>query len=419
MGEQSKKHHYVPQSVLRGFSSDQAQTRIYVFDKTTMRSFTSRIYDAGCENQFNSIEVEGQTVSFEGLFQTNDDQLARLLNTIRSNKSLAQLTPEDRIALSEVIAAQTIRTKMVRTTMRSIVQQLSESLREAGMDPGEVDGFSIPTDQEIKRAALASFLDLQGIVGSLQEKRPILIHSSDSRVFWISDNPVVLHNSFPYGEHGLNAPGIEVYFPVSSDLVLGFFCPSIGLKIQQLLSIERPGVHQQKYEEISRGLQQGNSVSMGLGTVQFLNELQVLSSSRFLYSSNDDFEQAREILERQPAVRDVQTLISVGRLGEWPNLHPNMPGGLWVVFYGRRSHYMVAAEIWDENSAFLEFETRDEVPLREVLSDQPLEKAALFQDRAERRSMREVQIEVSGESAPFRVKVTHRNEVLNLILQSS
>jgi hypothetical protein len=418
VGDQSKKHHYVPRSVLRGFSSDQAQTRIYVFDKTRMRTFISRIYDAGCENQFNSIEVESQTVSFEGLFQTNDEQLAWLLKTIRSNRSLAQLTPGDRVALSEVVAAQIIRTKMVRTTMRSIAEQLPRSLREAGIDPGEVDGFSIPTDQEIKRAALVSFLDLKGIVGSLQEKRPILIDSSDSKVFWISDNPVVLHNSFPYGEHGLNAPGIEIYFPVSSDLVLGLFSPSIELKIQQLLSIEHPGVDQHKYEDISRGLQEGNSVSMGPGTVQFLNELQVVSSSRFLYSSNDDFEQAREILQRQPEVRDVQTLISVGRLGQWPNLHPNMPGGLWVVFYGRRSHYMVAGDSWDENSAFLEFETRDEIRLQAVLSDQPLEKAALFQDGTERRVMREVQIEVSGESAPFRVIVTHRNEVLNQILRS-
>lgn len=289
---------------------------------------------------------------------------------------------------------------------------------EAGIDPGEVDGFSIPTDEEIRRTALASFLDLQGIVGSLQEKRPILIHSSNSKVFWISDNPVVLHNSFPYGERGLNAPGIEVYFPLSSDLVLGFLCPSIELKIQQLLSIDHLGVDRQKSEEIYRGLREGNSVSMGPGTVQFLNELQVLSSSRFIYSSNDDFEQAREILQDQPEVRHVQSLISVGRLGEWPNLHPNMPGGLWVVFYGRRSHYMVAADSWDERSAFLEFETGDEVRLQEVLGDLPLEKAALFQDGSERRSMREVQIEILGERAPFRVRVTHRNEALNQILRS-
>ena len=170
MGDQSKKHHYVPQSVLRGFSFDQKQTQIHVFDKIKMTSFTSSVYNAGCENQFNTVEIEGQTVSFECLFQTNDDQLARLLNKIRNDRSLAGLIPEDRFALSEVVAAQMIRTKLVRTTLRSIAEQLSKTLREAGIDPGDIDGFAIPTDQEIRRAALASFLDLQEIVDSLSRR---------------------------------------------------------------------------------------------------------------------------------------------------------------------------------------------------------------------------------------------------------
>ena len=128
MGDQSKKHHYVPQSVWRGFSFDQKQTQIYVFDKTRMTSFTSSVYNAGCENQFNTVEIEGQTVSFERLFQTNDDQLARLLNKIRNDRCLAGLIPEDRFALSEVVAAQMIRTKLVRTTLRSIAERFRRHL---------------------------------------------------------------------------------------------------------------------------------------------------------------------------------------------------------------------------------------------------------------------------------------------------
>ncbi len=155
------------------------------------------------------------------------------------------------------------------------------------------------------------------------------------------------------------------------------------------------------------------------GTVPFLNELQVLSSSRFLYSSSNDFEQARAILQSQPEVQDIQSLISVGRVGQWPNLHPNMPNGLWVVFYGCQSHYMIAADSWDENSAFIEFETRDVATLQAVLDDQPLKKAILFQDGVERRGMDKVQIEVLGESAPSRVRITHQDEALNQILQST
>jgi hypothetical protein len=278
--------------------------------------------------------------------------------------------------------------------MRSIAEQLLAALGESGIDPGDVDGLSIPTDQEVKQAALASFLDLQRIVGAIQEKRPILIHRSNSQVFWISDNPVVLHNTFPYGERALNAPGIEIYFPISSELVLGFFCPSIEAKIQQLLSLDHPGIDRQKYAEIYRGLQGGDAVSLGPETVPFLNALQVLNSFRFLYASSNEFEHAREIVRRQPAARNVQTLIAVGRMGQGPPLRTNMPPGLWVIFYGGRSHHMIAADCWDEGADFLEFETCDLATLQAILADQPLKQAVLFQDGAERRGMREVQIEV-------------------------
>jgi len=308
---------------------------------------------------------------------------------------------------------------MARTTMRSIAEQLLDGLRGVGIDPGEVDGLSIPTDQEVKRAALAAFLDLRPIVDAIQEKRPILIHSSSSQVFWISDNPVVLHNTFPYGERALNAPGIEIYFPISSELVLGFFCPSIEIKIQQLLSLDRSSIDRQKYLDIYRGLQSGDAVSLGPETVPFLNALQGLHSSRFLYAPSNEFEHAREILRRQPEVRNVQTLVSAGRMGQGPPPHPNMPPGLWVVFYGGRSHHMIAVDCWDESADFLEFETHDLATLQAILVDQPLKQAVLFQDGAERRGMREIQIEILRESAPFHIRVTHRDEILNQLLRSA
>jgi hypothetical protein len=418
MDDHSKKHHYVPQSILRRFSSNKARTMVHVFDKTEMRGYKSSILNAGCENYFNTVEVEGQSISFERLFQATDDQLARLLNMIVLDRSLANITPIDRLMLSEAVAAQIIRTKMVRTTMRSIAEQLSDSMRRAGLISEELDGFPMPTDQEVRRAALASLLDLQQIVDAIQKKDLILIHCSDSTFFWISDNPVVLHNTFPYGELGLNAPGIEIYFPISPGLTLGFFCPTIGLKIQQLLSLGQPYIDRQKYSEIYRGLKEGTSVSLGPETTPFLNSLQVLRSSRFLYAQNDDFEHARSILERSPEARNVQSLSSVGEIGQGPPPRPRMPSGLWVVIYGNRNHYMIAVDRWDQNSDFLDFETRDVHTLQAIVADEPIEQAVLFQDGHERRGMRQVRIEVLNRSSPFQVRITHRDEKLNQILRS-
>ncbi len=416
MPNQPKKHHYVPQSLLRRFSVNNDGSSLYVFDKTRLESFKSSILNAGSENHFHSIEIEGKIVSFEGLFQSNDDQLARLLNTVINDRSLKGLTSQDRVALTEVAVAQIVRTKMARTTMRSFAEQFAVVLQEAGIEPKEVDGFSIPTEQEVRRAALSSFLDIQKHVDALRAKRQILIHATGSETFWISDNPVVLHNTFPYGELGLASPGIEIYFPISSELALGFFCPSIKLKIQQALSLKPAGFDLQKYTEIYRGFQTGDSISFGKETVPFLNSLQVTRSSRFLYASKNDFDYARQILQLHPEAQDVRSLFSVGRLGQGLPPRLEMPPGLWIVFYGNKNHYMIEVDSWVEDSAFLEFETSDAGTLRAILEDQPLNRAILFQDGFERMGMLEAQIEVLREYAPFYVRITHRNEALNHLL---
>lgn len=314
MSNHSKKHHYVPQSLLRYFSFDQAQTKIHVFDKSENRSFLSSVRNAGCENYFNTVEVEGQTFSFENFFGTNDDQLAQLLNNIISQGSLTGLNQKDRYSLSEVVAAQIVRTKMVRTTIKSIAAQLLGSLHEIGLNPGEIDGLSIPTDQEIRRIAFATFLNHRGIIDSLQRKQVFLVHNHpDSKFFWISDNPVAFHNTFPYGEIGLNAPGIEIYFPISPNFTLGFYCPSIEQKIRKFLSKKHNDSHKKKYEEIYRGLKENRPFSLGSGTVSFLNGLQVLNSSRFLYAQIDGFDHVRKILSEDLKAQKIDSLVSVGQ----------------------------------------------------------------------------------------------------------
>ena len=76
---------------------------------------------------------------------------------------------------------------------------------------------------------------------------------------------------------------------------------------------------------------------------------------------------AREILRLQPDSREVQSLISVGRIGQGLPPQPSMPPGLWVVFYGSRNHHMMAVSAWDESSEFLEFETQDLYTLQAIL----------------------------------------------------
>lgn len=71
---------------------------------------------------------------------------------------------------------------------------------------------------------------------SIAAKDFLLMAAPHNRAFYLSDNPVNLHNSEPtdgfWGNMGLECTGIEIYVPLSSKLVLAAWCPSILAKIR-------------------------------------------------------------------------------------------------------------------------------------------------------------------------------------------
>jgi hypothetical protein len=65
------------------------------------------------------------------------------------------------------------------------------------------------------------------------EESLVLFRSDGSSLFWTADSPVALQNTVNPGDGirgtlGLAVPGIEVYLPISKDLVLAHMCPSIA-----------------------------------------------------------------------------------------------------------------------------------------------------------------------------------------------
>ncbi|MGA3715913.1 DUF4238 domain-containing protein, partial [Escherichia coli] len=57
-----------------------------------------------------------------------------------------------------------------------------------------------------------------------------LLETRPEHPFYVSDNPVVLENRNDfgvYGNIGLAVPGIQIYLPLSSTLMLAMYCPSI------------------------------------------------------------------------------------------------------------------------------------------------------------------------------------------------
>lgn len=326
MPNEPKKHHFVPQSVLRSFSIGGKRRSVFVFDKHEQRSFPSPITDAGAQRHFYSIPVGADRFNFEPFFQEFDDRLAGLIAKISATPSPAALSQDERYDLAAVTACQLLRTKLQRTSPIELAKRLAASLREAGIPfRDDVDG------SEEEHFSPRSLLRIDAIAELLVRKDLVVILSREPNL-WTSDNPVVLENVFPSQASALAASGVEIYHPIAPHLCVAFLCPSHREMLVESFdpAHPRPAPADPFFLQLLESLRTGVPLEVSGNYPTYLNSLQVSHSSRFLYSCEDDFDFAREILSARPDLREVRTLVSVGAMGSAPPPDPRMPAGTWL-----------------------------------------------------------------------------------------
>jgi len=408
----AKKHHYIPQSVLRRFSIADERRSVFVFDKQALRSFASPISDAGAERDFYSFTLAGQEVNFEPFFQRLDDRLASLVSKVVDTESLSGFTVSERYDLAIVTACQLLRTKLQRTSPGEIVKQLTQRLRDEGMEP--------PADFDDSDAALVSFqrlLALRPIADLLAAKDLILLISREAD-FWTSDNPVILQNTFPAGRPALAAPGVEIYHPLTPHLCLAFLCPSIREILTESVDPKhpRPEPKDPLMRSLLRSLQEDSPLSVSSTYPEFLNSLQIGHSSRFLYSRSDNFEVAEQVLTDHPQLREVRTLVSVGRMGSAPPPDPRMPPGMWLAIEVGHRHHMLPVERLNEGSWTIDFTTADSTKLSLIEPEAPFDCITLFVDSQPTDFLRDVEfVHINSNGHEF-VRVQHSDASMNALM---
>jgi hypothetical protein len=143
-------------------------------------------------------------------------------------------------ALSLLVAFQLLRTRSQRDQFIEFERQLELHLAKYGGQLADLEGWA-PLDEdrlkyqhlELMRSALTEFAP------AIAEKGFVLLRAAPGRSFYLWDNPVCLHNTLPadplLGNVGLAVEGIEIYMPLSSDLMLVAYCPSILRDFQAAL----------------------------------------------------------------------------------------------------------------------------------------------------------------------------------------
>ncbi|WP_300266121.1 DUF4238 domain-containing protein [Microbacterium sp.] len=135
-GNTAKRHHFVPQSLLRGFATDSEQiTAVRLNDE---HSFSTSVRKAAAQNHFYRVDVEGQEPdAFEKILSGVEGDAARIVRQIVEGQF--PLDPDDRMALAYFIAIQVVRGPDTRRDLEHTAAQVIRMQVGAGGRGGVKD----------------------------------------------------------------------------------------------------------------------------------------------------------------------------------------------------------------------------------------------------------------------------------------
>jgi hypothetical protein len=218
--------HYVPQFLLRGFAGSGKRKQVYVFDKSNDNEFCSSVRNLACERDFYDHDLDQWLTRLE-------DTSAPIIESIRKKRTLNHLQHDERQWLAGFIAAQHVRTLHHRAVFADINAQMADAIREQGTDPNSVKNFRELSHAENREATNSEIVPLAfKLLPYILNKSWILFLVAPGTEFWIGDHPVTLANNMNPGDGlrgtlGFGVVGIEIYLPISSELMLGCLCHSI------------------------------------------------------------------------------------------------------------------------------------------------------------------------------------------------
>jgi hypothetical protein len=297
--------------------------------------------------------------------------------------------------------------------MTQVVTDLVGTLTQNGL--AEPNDFPLLTDNDSRKNALKLFQTRDSLRSALEDKDLVLFENTGTTTFLISDNPVIRQSTVPYGDSGFRSSGVGIYLPLGSTLVLAMLCKSVdaNLNDRPIERLEMPQELAHKCITLREGLRTGKPVQQSDSFVDSFNALQIAGSSRFLYSSQNNFKAARAKLETHPQLHHVKSFLQVGQMGCAPPLSSRMPNGQWLVLFGQNNHYMLPIQNWQGNQS--EGETHDVATLNLALADTPFKEMQRYVDKQQCQMKRNVRIEILDNAIPVRFRIRNTDPAMEAL----
>lgn len=230
-----KVQHYVPRFLLKNHSTGK-KDYLWAFDKQGARVFRSNVRNLAAESNFYDLNVGDLTASLEPALSKVESEARNPIGDLCRHRQLRKLGPDDRSRISLFLAVQFLRTRATRDGARSLIDALRTKLSGMNISDDFARGFMSASEEDVKTIALRILAEAPEYVSHFLAKRWMLFSAPTGSSFFIGDNPVALTNRRdfgPYGNLGLAVPGIEIYVPLSSNLMLGLLSPEIVDELEE------------------------------------------------------------------------------------------------------------------------------------------------------------------------------------------
>ena len=334
----AENHHYVPKFILRNFLTDPKKEQVSVFDKQTDRTFQTSIRNVMAETRFNEFAFDDNWIaSFEPIACGAENLLLPHYRQVVAERKLSA-DPMQKAALAFLVAFQFLRTRAQRERWKDVEQMIVQKVEAMGGKMQDMKGWEDwrpNSEDDHKRDHLLSMRDsISEFTQIIASKDFLLAEATPDRLFYIPDTPVCLSNSLdhgPYGNLGLSVRGIEIYLPLSNDLMLCAWCPSIleelrtahakgkdqrrsellGLVSQGkiLISQVKPIINQ--FEDMECNINNliacadnGIPISSASDNMDFYNSLQVSWATRYVVCPSNQYGLAKKFNREKPEFRN-------------------------------------------------------------------------------------------------------------------
>jgi hypothetical protein len=333
----AQKQHYVPQFILRQFLSEKDGERVAVYDKHDDKTFVTSIKNIMAERRFNDFAFGDEYIaSFEPMASRAEDQVLPAYRQVIEERRLDG-SVEQTGALAMLVAFQFLRAKASRQMWADMEEMVVEAVESSGGRMQDVEGWSDwqpATEDSLKRNHLTSIQDsLLEFSQIIAEKDFLLAEAASGRSFYLGDNPVGLANDNdfgPYGNIGLGVRGIQIYLPLTADLMLCAWCPSILGEIRERLAasktesrgealrrvmagqltpaqmkaaIEKIEALEAPHEALLAAAAEGRPITSSSDNMDYYNSIQTRSAVRYIVCQQADFELARRFNRENPKFR--------------------------------------------------------------------------------------------------------------------